>query len=744
MRKILFIVLSLLLVGCAPTQQSAVVEEIAIPTFRPTSTAEIDLFAAERVALAFLDAWQRQDFDSMYSLLSFNSQEAYPLEDFREIYIASQDTITMASLSFQPRSILRIGTRTVQLYYDVSFDTNILGQFSDTGRTLTIILDSRATDWQVAWSVADIFAEMGAGARLEFDSSTPSRANIYDRDGVVLADMNGVYVRVFVVQNDIPNLDVCRRTILDTVDVSEARLDAIFDTSQPHWVMEVGTMEATAYQAYRERLETDCDATFDSMPIRRYLPPGNPLPHVIGYVGYPSESEISELVRQGFDAETIIGRAGIERAYDTTLRGRPSGRLSLIAPDGSRLRVLAEASSQIPESIWLTIDIDLQTFVLEVIGRAYSENRIAADGGASWGSISPGASAIVMDVNTGEILAMVSYPFFDPNAYTPFPAIGREVAALQQEAIAEDSRNPQLNRATLGIYPSGSIFKVIDAMAVLDTGIYDEETTYFCSGVWEFEGDRRFDWLPGGHGSMTARTGIRNSCNPFFYQTGFVLNNVDPFILPNYARVMGLGAVTGINVLPEAAGTIPDPDLIRTQYGRVWTYSDAVNMAIGQGEVQVTPLQMVRLYAGIANGGTLYRPLLVRERGILDQRTFVAEPDAMTTYEVSEDAMRIVREGMCDVTTAPTGTARYIFLPYGQAPSPLNDYQGGVCGKTGTAQSPRPEEAPHAWFAAYAPADNPEIAVVVMVENSGDGSAVAAPMTKQIMEYYFFLMDREE
>jgi penicillin-binding protein 2 len=288
------------------------------------------------------------------------------------------------------------------------------------------------------------------------------------------------------------------------------------------------------------------------------------------------------------------------------------------------------------------------------------------------------------------------------------------------------------------------VFKVIDAMAVLDTGTYDEEQRYFCSGVWSYEGDRRFDWLAGGHGSVTTQTAIRQSCNPFFYQVGFALNNVDPFILPSYARMMGLGSVTGIGVLPEASGTIPDPDIIRTQYGRVWTYSDAVNMAIGQGEVEITPLQLVRLYAGIANGGELIRPQLVRERGILDQRTFVAEPDIMSTYEVSEDALRIVRDGMCEVTTAPNGTARHIFAPYGQAESPLNDLQGGVCAKTGTAQSPQPDAAPHSWFVAYGPRNAPEIAVVVMVENSGDGSAIAAPITKQIMEYYFFLMDREE
>ena len=742
MRRLYFILLGLLLTACGASQSGSVVREVTIPTLYPTSTAAIDLFAAERAAIAYLDAWRRQDFETMFSMLTFTSQEAFPFEDFVETYTDSQDTITMASLDFQPRSLLRVSSRTVQLYYDVSFDTNILGQFSDTGRTLNVVLED--DEWHVAWSLADIFAEMGAGARLEFDSRVPSRANIYDRDGEVLADMNGNVVEVFVIQSEAPNWEVCRRTLLDTVNVSEARLDAIVDNSQSHWVMRIGTMEATTYRSEADRLEANCEATFDSMAIRRYLPPGNPLPHVLGYVGYPTAEEIPELIRQGFDAETIIGRAGIERSYDTVLRGRPGGRLSLIGPDGTRLRILAEASSQIPESIWLTIDVDLQTFVLEVIGRAYSENQIAGNGNPSWGSSSPGASAVVMDVRTGEILAMVSYPFFDPNAYTPFPAIGRETADLHQQQIAEDDRNPQLNRAAMGIYPSGSVFKVIDAMAVIDTGIYDENERYFCSGVWSFEGDRRFDWLAGGHGSMTTRSAIQNSCNPFFYQAGFVLNSVDPYTLPNYARMMGLGEVTGIGVIPEAAGTIPDPDLIRTQYGRVWTYSDAVNMAIGQGEVELTPLQLVRTYASIANGGTLHRPLLVRERGILDQRTFVAEPDVMSTYEVTDDTWRIVREGMCDVTSTPNGTARHIFAPYGQAPSPLLDYQGGVCGKTGTAQSPRPDEAPHSWFGAYAPKINPEIAVVVMVENAGDGSAVAAPITKQIMEYYFFLMDDGE
>ena len=209
------------------------------------------------------------------------------------------------------------------------------------------------------------------------------------------------------------------------------------------------------------------------------------------------------------------------------------------------------------------------------------------------------------------------------------------------------------------------------------------------------------------------------------------MNNVDPFLLPTYARRLGLGAPTGLTDIEEASGGIPDPDTIRTTTGLPWTFSFAVNLSIGQGEVQVTPLQMVRMYAGVANGGDLLRPRLVRETGILDQRRFVAEPDVMSTFDLQPGVLDVVQQGMCDVTSTRSGTAEHIFRN-----SPLQNL--GVCGKTGTAQAPGETAAPHSWFIAYAPADEPQIATVVMIENSGDGSAIAAPLTRRIMEYYFF------
>lgn len=734
MRRIAVLLL-FILVGCA-SQSQAVVQEVQLPTLVPLPTVTIDLQEPARIATAFLGAWQAQDFATMYSLLSFSTQETITQDDFQALYLDTQDTMTFDSVVFEAVSMAPIGSRTAQLSYNVTFQTRLLGEIQDDGRTLTVILDSQTGIWRVAWISGDIFAEFASGARLEFQPNAPGRSNIYARDGEILADMQGRVVEVNVVQNEPSNWELCRNTLIDVVGVSGERIDQIFASARPDWSMPVGRIESGTYTAEEIRLETDCEATFEGVATRRYHPNGSVMPHVLGYVGLPSADQVDDLVRQGFNAESIIGQAGIEQSWNDTLVGRPGGRLQIINADGSRSRILAEVASETSESIWLTIDLGLQQFVIDTLNTAYLQSRFNADGSAGWGIRSPGAAAIVMNVNTGEILAMVSYPTFDANAYTTYPAIGRDIANGIQATVAEDSRNPILNRATQGTYPAGSIFKVIDAIAVLDTGVYDENTSYFCSGSWEYQGDTRFDWFPPGHGTVTTRTALMQSCNPFFYETGFVLNNADPFFLPNYARRLGLGDFTGLTDLPESPGQVPDPDSALQLTGIPWTYSNAVNLAIGQGEVAVTPLQMLRLYAAIANGGDLMQPYLVNEQGILNQRTSVAEPTVVSNINVSEDTLRIVRSGLCDVISENFGTASHIFRN-----SPLVDTVG-VCGKTGTAQAPD-DSLPFSWFASFAPADEPEIAVIVMVENAGDGSAIAAPISKQILEYYFFLADEE-
>ena len=717
-----FVALALGAVGCTTTTAS--VDFSPLPTLRPTPTTAVNLQDVQRVSVLFLEAWQRNDMDAMYDLISVPSRETTSLDQFRALYDATHNEMTLDRITYQAKALRRTGPNSAGFTYDVTFYTNNLGDFSDTDRTLTLVIDPVADVWRVAWSPGDIFAEMGDGARLELAASVPRRANIYDRNGVVLADQNGVYVQVRVIPEDIPDYAPCINGLAAVTNRSSDVVAGIIERSGANWVVDVGSTDPTTYRAYQDQLQRDCDASFAQLSVRQYPPRSAALAHILGNVGYPTPDHVEQLIQAGYEADTIIGQSGIERSMDEILRGKPGGRLSLISRAGQRLRTLAQATSQPPESVWLSIDAALQEYVLRTMGEAYADAR------ASWAQTSDGGAAVVMDVRTGEILALVSYPRYEGNAFNPFPAVGRETAADIQAEIADDTRNPLLNRATQGLYPVGSTMKVVDAIAVQEENVYIPEQAYYCSGVWEENGDQRFDWLAGGHGRMTTRTALTNSCNPFFYEVGFLLNERDPFLLPSYARRLGLGAATGLQGVEEAAGLIPDPEYIRLNRGYPWTYSDAVNMAIGQGEMQVTPLQMARMYAGIANGGTLYTPQLVLERGILDQRTDLAKPEIGATFDVRESVLDLVHAGLCDVTFGVNGTAAHIFRF-----SPLEDI--GVCGKTGTAQASG-AKPPHSWFIAYAPQDDPEIVVAMIIENSGDGSAVAAPLVRRVLEYYFF------
>jgi cell division protein FtsI/penicillin-binding protein 2 len=336
---------------------------------------------------------------------------------------------------------------------------------------------------------------------------------------------------------------------------------------------------------------------------------------------------------------------------------------------------------------------------------------------------------VMMEVNTGAILAMVSYPTFNANAFTTFPIMGIQEGQALVRATQEDPRRPLLNRAAQGRYPSGSIMKAVTAIAAADSGVYALDQRYVCVGVWTRD-IARLDWLANGHGAVTLPQALTRSCNPYFYEAGYNLYQRDPVLLPEYANRMGLGRPTGMTDIPESAGFIGTPETKAEITGIPWSFSDVVDMSIGQGFVEVSPLQMLRLYASIANNGTLYRPQLVQKVGLLDSFTYEMTPDPMERTGIKREVLDVIREGLCGVTTLNAGTATHIFRN-----SPLQDI--GICGKTGTAQNTG-GPLPHAWFVAYAPRENPEIAIIVLVENAGDGSAVAAPITRRVLEYYYF------
>ncbi len=722
-RSGLILLIAALLTACGPVNPVVPIGQEPVPT-----EVQLTLEQAEEIAGTFLDAWVRRDYEAMYSLIAFRSREAYPEDVFIAAYEDAAQAMTLDDLSFSINSSLRQGN-TVSLGYDVTFDTSFLGPLEDPGRTMRLVVTDEG--WRVAWSPGDIVAEMAGGGTLFMNRRMPVRANIYDRDGRVLVNQSGVAIPVSVVQEDIPHLEACKETLMRVLRLSAQELQNIFASRAPNWVTVVGEIDADAYALENQALTDACDADFGERATRRYVS-GGLAPHIVGYVGYPTPDMLPALALRGVPEDAIVGITGIERTWDRTLAGQPGGELQVRSPQGELLRTLGSVAPVPSASVYLTIDSDLQLIVQQVISDAYNV--------ANWGPVARGAAAVVLDVRTGEVLALASYPSFDPNLFNPDRP--RADAGDRLVEMQNNVRQPQINRVTQGSYAPGSVFKMVSMAAVADSGVYNLDHRYVCNGLWNGSqvGDHtRYCWIvstqQGAHGSITLPQSLTGSCDSYFYQIGADLDIRDPNLLPNYAMRLGFGAPTGIQGLDEYAGQIPSPEWVRRNLGRTWARSDAVNMAIGQGDVLVTPLQMARFVAALANGGNLMVPQVVRYTGLIgEEPTYQFEPTVERNLDLRPDVLESIRDAMCEVTTNPTlGTAEYVF---GRTSS-LGESLVSVCGKTGTAQTGGENTPPHAWFVAFAPAEEPEVAIAVIVENSREGSEVAAPIVRRILETYY-------
>lgn len=713
---LLLLLLSLATGACSPASSAA--QPVPTLALLPSNYRLED---AERVARDYLAAWEQGDFDTMYRWISLSSRDAYPRDTFDQVYQDATTTMGLETVEIQPITISRQQDAVAIFAYDASFVTHRIGTFTDAGRTLTLVVDQGANEWRVAWSPDDMFVGMTNGARLRYTSTVPNRANIYDRNGELLADQSGRAVKVQIVRQEVPDYPTCLSTLATALDKPVDDLRTQIETRPADWLLDMGAMLPDAYSAYSSALTTACNADFEAVPTRHY-PDGTLAPHILGTVGYPDESAVPDLEAQGFNGESIVGTSGVELTWDTTLRGTPGGRLVLVGPSGAEQRELANITAQPGQSLWLTIDADLQKHVVQYLADNF---RLAKD---SWAKTSNGASAIVINPNTGEILALASYPTFDNRAYLPFPEMGQTQAQQMIARYRSDPLNPEVDRPVQGLYPLGSVMKTVSAAAAADSGVYALNQRYTCVGIWNRD-ITRYDWLPGGHGTLTLASALTHSCNPYFYEVGYQLDLVDPFILPTYARRLGFGAPTGLGDLPESAGFVPDPDWMRTSIGEDWRFSESVNLAVGQGYLQVTPLQVARWFSAIANGGSLPRPSLVHATGLVGDTLTVVNAPEMTPTGLRPEVLETIQSGLCAVTQ-PGGTADFVFRN--------SELQGlGVCGKTGTAQTGGPDTPSHAWFASYAPRENPEVVVVVMIETAGQGSEIAAPIARQILEYYF-------
>lgn len=680
---------------------------------------------AQRTAADFLNAWAQGNYDTMYALLTVNSQDAFPRADFERQYRETEEALSLLpdGKSYAFASALIQGT-TAQIAYDMTFNSELFGVFTDPERILQLVHVPEG--WRIAWTPGDIIPEFRDGAVLSITRTRPSRGNIYDRDGEVIADMNGQGVVVTLRTQTYPddNPEACWEALARIFPARTAeQMRTLFGPATGRdFAYEIGQLDISIFQLERADLERHCTLDYSNRPTRRYLA-GGLAPHVVGYVGPIPAEQVDAWVARGYPQDAMIGIDGIERAWEEALAGKPGVTLNLML-DGRILRTLAERPATPSQSVYLTLDRDLQEDVQNALKDAFEES--------AWGTYAPGGAAIVLEVNTGQVLAIASYPTFDVEAFNPNSSLPNARELIQQ--WANDPRRPTFNRASLGQYPAGSVFKIVTMAAALDSGNFELTTRYSCRGVWNGTplGDRtRRDWLRGGHGTITLQQALTGSCNIYFWHVGWTLNGVDPEILPSYARRMGFGATTGSRDLAESAGNVPDPAAYEQLTGLAWTGSNALNAAIGQGDIVVTPLQIVNMVAGIANGGRLYEPSLVRQVGIINEPSYVAEPRVHSELDFKPGVLEGIRAAMCGVTTD---------ISYGTAYFVYKDWGGGavICGKTGTAET---GGLPHAWFAAFAgkTADEPEIAVVAMVERSNEGSYVASPIVRRIIESYYDL-----
>jgi penicillin-binding protein 2 len=477
-------------------------------------------------------------------------------------------------------------------------------------------------------------------------------------------------------------------------------------------------------------------------PIRQY-PSGELVSHIIGYMGPIPGEQAETYANRGYDPNNDqVGLTGVELTFEEELRGSKGYKYSEVDVAGREVRAMGDPQPSLPgHNLILTIDLDLQQFTEEAL-RQGMEKAESAFGETS--RVESGV-AIAMNPQTGEILSFVSLPSYDNNLFA---------SGISQEdwaQLTEDPGKPLVNHAISGQYPPGSTFKIVPATAALEEGVVNRRTTLKCEGTlwlpnkyfpddpelaqqfycWIHEYDRT-------HGSLNIIQGIAHSCDIFFYQVAGGYKEFQGLgleRLSEYARSFGLGQPTGIDLPGEASGLVPTQKWKRLNYAESWATGDTYNLAIGQGFILVTPLQLLNATVAVANGGTLYRPQIVYQ--VTDAEGQVIQPftpEVLGQVPVSEENLAIVREGLRAAVEWGTGVG-------------ANLEGVAVAGKTGTAEYPGPpvdDEGhlpTHAWFTAFAPAEEPEIALVIFVAGGGDGDDTAVPIATDILRYYFGLSE---
>jgi penicillin-binding protein 2 len=568
--------------------------------------------------------------------------------------------------------------------------------------------------WFLQLVKGDEMRSLSEHNRIRLVRVASARGVVYDRHGEILVDNRPSFDVVFVPE-DAPDKKATLHRLAQLLGETESQLHERLRAPS----------KRPAYEGIVVRRDLDWDGVVAlethqlelpgvSLQVgpRRTYPFGPLASHLLGYVGEVSDREL-----EGMSSEVdlrpgdVVGKASLEKAFDAELRGTPGGQQVEVDALGRRMRVLQEVPDVPGDTLTLTLDRELQQVAEQALG-----DRQGA--------------LVALDPRNGEILALVSKPAYDPNVFA------RGVKRDEWRGLITDPLRPLNNRAVQGQFAPGSTFKVAVAAGALQAGVATKSSGVSCGGGTQFGNHYFRCWRKGGHGSVNLHEAIVQSCDVFFYTYGPKLG-IDN--LAKYVRSLGLGLPTGVQLEHEKSGTIPDTDWKMRRFKQPWYPGETLSVAIGQGYVTATPLQMANLAATIANGGTRYRPHYVKRVDAPDgSARRIVEPEVLGHSLVSPANLEIVRDAMRDVVMSDRGTGKKARVP-GIV----------VAGKTGTAQVVTMgdrarsnkgvlETRDHAWFISFAPYDAPEIAVACIVEHAGGGGgAIAAPVVQQVLSYYF-------
>lgn len=593
-------------------------------------------------------------------------------------------------------------------------------------------LGSRLAYLQVA--KADYYSQLSQQNRLRILTVNAPRGNVYDRYGQLLAANRPSFV-VSLMPLEKQNMDKTIPELARLLGITEDQIRAKID-KQKDRPFEPVRIATDISPEVHTRIVEDRDnlpgVVIETIPIRDYVN-GILAAHLLGYVSEISDTELTEEAWAGYQAGDIIGKAGLERRYDKDLRGVDGGQQVEVDSTGHPVKVLGAVLPVSGNGLVLTIDAELQR-TAELFYDQWTAKIRKGEGFAEVYPKADSGAVVVMKVDTGEVLAMFSRPAYDPTVF----AAGIDSATWS--ALNNDPLHPLYNRVLMGRYTPGSTFKMVTATAALEAGVTNDTFTIYDPGAYAYGNVVFHCWKSGGHGTVNLRAALKYSCNSYFYEMGRKLIGYDsdlklgpgPVTLIHWAEAYGLGLPTGIDLaLPGEFAEIRGTLAGRDDKGP-WQGGQTLQAAIGQGYA-ISPIQMAVYATALANGGTRYVPQVVKEIVAPDGTVlWTMQPQVAGTVGASAGTFARLREGLIASATelqgpAGPGTSAWLFYNF-----PIQ-----VAGKTGTATAPPGDD--HAWYLAYAPADKPEIAVIVLVERGGHGSTAAGPVAKAIFEQYFGL-----